>query len=68
MLAVFLGDQSVPTVGTAQFYRGEATFLRGESCSADFTEKLSLGAIVFVEKGLWGITTRTGAVVRNITI
>ena len=68
VLAVFLGDQGVPTMRTAQFYRGEAAFLRGESCSADFTEKLSLGTIVFVEKGFWGITTRAGAGVRNITI
>ena len=68
VLSVFLGNQSVPAVGTTQFHRGEAAFLRGESCRADFTEKLSPGAIVFVQKGLGGVTTRAGAAVRNITI
>ena len=68
VLSVFLWNQSVPAVRTTRFYRGEATFLRGESRSADFTEKLSFGTIVFVQKGLRGITTRAGAAVRNITI
>ena len=67
VLAVFLGGQGVPTMRTAQFHRGEATFLRGESCITDLTEKLSLGTVVFVQKGLWCITTGAGAGVRNIT-
>ena len=61
VLAVFLGDQSVPTVGTTQFYRGEATFIRGESCITDLTEELPFGTVVFVQKGFWGITAGAGA-------
>lgn len=67
VLAVFLWNQSIPTVWTAQFHRGEATFIRGEPCSADFTEKLSLGTIIFVQKGLRCITTGASAVIRNVT-
>ena len=66
VLTVFFRDQGVPTVGTAQFHRREAAFIRGEPCRADFTEELSLGAIVFVKKGLGSITARAGAVVRDV--
>ena len=52
---------------TAQFHRGESTFIRGESCVTDFTEKLSLGTVIFVQKGFWGITSWAGASIRNIT-
>lgn len=67
VLAVLLWNQSIPTVWTAQFHRGEATFIRGEPCSADFTEKLSLGTIIFVQKGLRCITAWASAVIRNVT-
>ena len=67
VLAVFLWNQSISAVRTAQFHRGETTFIRGEPRCADFTEKLSLGAVVFVKKGLWGITTGAGAIIRNVT-
>lgn len=64
---VFFGNESISTVRTAQFYRGEAAFIRGESCITDLTQELSLGPIVFVQKGFWGITAGAGAGVRNIT-
>ena len=67
VLAVLLWNQSIPTVWTAQFHRGEAIFIWGEPCSADFTEKLSLGTIIFVQKGLRCITVWAGAVIRNVT-
>ena len=67
VLAVFLGYQSIATVRTAQFHRGKSTFIRGESCITDLTEELSLGTVVFVQKGFRGITPGAGAGVWNIT-
>ena len=64
---VFFGNESISTVRTAQFYRGEAAFIRGESCITDLTQELSLGPIVFVQEGFWGVTAWAGAGVRNIT-
>ena len=66
VFAVFLGNQSISTVRTTQFHRGEATFIWGEPCSTDFTEKLSLGTIVFVQEGLGCITAGASAVIRNV--
>ena len=46
VFAFFLWDEGVAAVGTAQFYGGEAAFVRGESGRADLAQKLSFGAII----------------------
>ena len=64
--AFFLGDQGIAAVRTAKFHRGEAAFIRGEPCSTDFAEKLALETVVFIEKGLRGITAWAGTAVWDI--
>lgn len=68
VLSVFLGNQSISTMGTAQFHRGEAAFLRRKPRRTDLAEKLAFGTVILVEKWLRGITARAGAVIRDVTI
>ncbi len=67
VLAFFFWNQGIATVWTVQFHRGESIFIRRESRITDFTEKLSLETIVFVQKGFRYITSGAGASIRNIT-
>lgn len=39
-------DKDTAAVGTAEFYSGKTAISRGETGTADFTQKLSLGAVV----------------------
>ena len=65
---VFLGNKSISTVWASEFDGGKTAFFWGESGVADLAENLPFGAIVFVQERLWGITTRTAAIFRDITL
>ena len=67
VLAVFLGDQCIATVRTPKLKRGKPAVLWRESGRADSTEKLPFGAIVLIKKGLRGITSGAGTMVRDVT-
>ncbi len=68
VFAFFLWDEGIAAMGTAEFYRGEAAFRRGEPGVTDLTQDLSFGTVVFVEVRHGGITARAGAVLRDVTL
>jgi len=68
VLSVFLGNQSISTMGTAQFHGGESAFPGRKPCGTDLAEKLSFGTVIPVKKWLWGITARAGAVIRDVAL
>ena len=67
VLPVFFGNEGISAVGTAQLHGREAAFSRRKPGSADLAEELASGAVILVKEWLWGITTWTGAVVRDVT-
>ena len=65
-LPVLLGNESVPTVRTAQLYRREAVILLGKLRVADLAGELTFGSVVLVEILLWSLTTGTGTVIGDV--
>ena len=66
-LPVLFGDEGIPTVGAAQFYRRESVILQGELRTADFAGQLTFGAVVLVKILLWSLTAWTGTVIGDVT-
>lgn len=66
VFAVFLGYEGMAAVWAAQFYGGEAAFIRGESGGADLAEELAFGTVVLVKEWFWCTTARAGAVIRDV--
>ena len=66
-LPVLFGNESVPTVRTAQLYRREAVILLGKLRVADLAGELTFGSVVLVEILLWSLTTGTGTVIGDVT-
>ena len=48
-LPVLFGNESVPTVRTAQLYRREAVILLGELCVTDLAGELTFGTVILVK-------------------
>ena len=67
VLPVFFGNEGIAAVGAAQFHGREAALSRRKPGSADLAEELAFGAVIPVKEWLWGVTTWTGAVLRDIT-
>ena len=66
VLPVFLGNQRISTMGTAQFHGGKSAFPGREPCGTDLAEKLSSGTVVPVKEWFGGITAGAGTVVGDI--
>lgn len=56
----------MPTMRASHLDSRKTVFVSREPGITDFAQELSFGAVVFVEERLRGITTRTGARIRNI--
>lgn len=48
-LAVLFGNEGIPAVRAAQFYRREAVILLGELCVTDLTGELTFGTVILVK-------------------
>ena len=68
VLPVFLGNQRISTMGTAQFHGGKSAFPGREPCGTDLAEKLSSGTVVPVKEWFGGITAGAGAVIRDVAL
>ena len=62
----FFWNEGITAVGAAQFHGREAAFRRRKPGSADLAEELAFGAVIPVKEWFGGITTRTGAAVRDV--
>lgn len=67
MFPVFLWNEGVPTVRTAQLHGRETVFFRGELCVADFAQALAFGTAIFVKEDFRGAAPGAGTVIRDIT-